>query len=71
MGTSLRAQGYDNWYKVKAVKIGDGVAVTADDITEHRKAEQEMLRIKDELAQRVTDKYHRIINSMDEGFLHY
>ncbi len=62
------AKGYDNYYKVKAVKIGDGVAVTADDITAQKKAEQEMLRIKDELAQRVTDKYHRIINSMDEGF---
>ena len=62
------SQGYDNWYKVKAVKIGDGVAVTADDITEQKKAEQEMMRIKDELAQRVTDKYQRIINSMDEGF---
>ena len=62
------AQGYDNWYKVKAVKIGDGIAVTADDITERKKAEQEMLRIKDELAQRATDKYYRIINSIDEGF---
>lgn len=62
------AKGYDNWYKVKAVKIGDGIAVTADDITERKKAEQEMLRIKDELAQRATDKYHRIINSIDEGF---
>lgn len=62
------AKGYDNWYKVKAVKIGDGVAVTADDITERKKAEQEMLRIKEELAQRATDKYHRIINSIDEGF---
>ena len=62
------SKGYDNWYKVKAVKIGDGVAVTADDITERKKAEQEMLRIKEELAQRATDKYHRIINSIDEGF---
>lgn len=62
------SKGYDNWYKVKAVKIGDGVAVTADDITEQKKAEQEMMRIKDELAQRATDKYHRIINSIDEGF---
>lgn len=62
------AKGYDNWYKVKAVKIGDGVSVTADDITEDKKAEQEMLRIKDELAKRATDKYYRIINSIDEGF---
>ena len=62
------SKGYDNWYKVKAVKIGDGVSVTADDITEYKKAEQEMIRIKDELAQRATDKYHRIIDSIDEGF---
>lgn len=62
------SKGYDNWYKVKAVKIGDGVAVTADDITEQKKAAEEMLRIKDELAKRVTDKYHRIINFLDEGF---
>jgi PAS domain-containing protein len=61
-------EGYHNWYKVKAVKIGDGVALTADDITEQKLAEQEMLRIKDALAQRATDKYHRIIESMDEGF---
>jgi PAS domain-containing protein len=61
-------KGYDKWYKVKAVKIGDGVAVTADDITEQKMAEQNILRMKDELAQRITDKYHRIIESMDEGF---
>ncbi|AEV99527.1 hypothetical protein A4D02_27180 [Niastella koreensis] len=60
--------GYNNWYKVKAVKMGDGVAVTADDITEQKMTTQEMLRMKDELAQRITDKYHRIIESMDEGF---
>lgn len=62
------SKGYDNWYRVKAVKIGDGVAVTADDITEQKKAAEELLRIKDELAKRVTDKYHRIINCLDEGF---
>ncbi len=62
------SEGYNNWYKVKAVKIGDGIAVTADDITEQKMAEEEILRIKDALAQRATDKYHRIIESMDEGF---
>ena len=62
------SEGYHNWYRVKAVKMGDGVAVTADDITEQKLAEQEMLRIKDALAQRATDKYHRIIESMDEAF---
>jgi PAS domain-containing protein len=60
--------GYNHWYHLKAVKVGDGVAVTGDDITEQKKAEQEMLSIKDALTQRATDKYHRIIESMDEGF---
>jgi PAS domain-containing protein len=60
--------GHHHWYKVKAVKIGDGIAVTSDDITEQKIAEQEMMRIKDALAQRATDKYHRIIESMDEAF---
>lgn len=62
------SESYNNWYKVKGVKIGDGVAITADDITEQKIAEQEILRIKDELAQRAADKYYRIINSIDEGF---
>ena len=33
-----------------------------------KKAEEEVLALKDQLAQRATDKYHDLFNSIDEGF---
>jgi PAS domain S-box-containing protein len=44
------------------------VAVVFRDITERKEAEQVVLRLKDELAQKATDKYLSIFNSIDEGF---
>lgn len=38
------------------------------DITEQRLAEEELLRIKDELAQQANDKYLSLFNSIDEAF---
>ncbi|GAB3637946.1 hypothetical protein GCM10027422_35360 [Hymenobacter arcticus] len=38
------------------------------DVTEREQAAQELLRLKDELAQRATDDYATLYNSMDEGF---
>lgn len=39
-----------------------------EDITEQKKSELEILRLKDELAQRATNKYLSLFNSIDEGF---
>ncbi len=58
----------DNWFDISAVKMGDGFLLTFNDITEQKEAEQELLQLKEELAQRAEDKYRKIINSMDEGF---
>ena len=44
------------------------IAVVFRDITERKKSEQEVLRLKDELTQRATDKYLSIFNAIDEGF---
>jgi len=44
------------------------VAVVFRDITERKKSEQEVLKLKDELTQKATDKYLSIFNSIDEGF---
>ncbi len=41
---------------------------TARDITELKKAEQEVIRLKDEVAQRAEDRYQVLFNSIDEGF---
>lgn len=44
------------------------VLSTARDITDIRKAEHDVLSLKEELAQRATDRYLELFNSIDEGF---
>lgn len=41
----------------------------ARDISPIKKAEEEILGLKDEIAQKVTDKYLTLFNTMEEGFL--
>lgn len=73
-GESLRVQRYyphehyHHWFDVSAVKNGDGFIMTFHDITEQKKAEQELLQTKELLARRATERYQNVINSMDEGF---
>jgi PAS domain S-box-containing protein len=38
------------------------------DVTASKQAEQEALRLRDELAQRAIDKYHALFYAMDQGF---
>lgn len=42
---------------------------TLQDITDLKQTEEELIRIKDELAQRTADKYLTLFNSIDEGFV--
>lgn len=49
-------------------ETGRRVAVVFRDITERKKAEQEVLKLKDELTQKARDKYLSIFNAIDEGF---
>ncbi|HEY9734748.1 MAG TPA: PAS domain-containing protein, partial [Trichocoleus sp.] len=51
--------GCDHWFDVSAVKNGDGVITTFLDMTAQKKAEQNLMRVKDELTQWATDKYLR------------
>jgi signal transduction histidine kinase/PAS domain-containing protein len=68
---SFDYQHNQTWYHQTHVKLGDGFLLTAVDITESKKAEVELLRLKDEIAQRATDKYYSIFNSIEEGFCIY
>lgn len=43
------------------------VVHTWEDITESKEAELEMLRLKDEIVQKATDRYESLFNSIDEG----
>lgn len=58
----------DIWMDVSAVKNGDGFIMTFHDITEQKKKEQELVALKEKLAQKTTDKYKKILNSLDEGY---
>jgi len=44
------------------------VLAIARDITELKKAQDELIALKDELARKATDKYQTLFNSIDEGF---
>ncbi|SOC81053.1 PAS domain S-box-containing protein [Salinimicrobium sediminis] len=61
-------EGFQNWFHFRVIKLNHLLLATAEDITERKKGEQELIQLKEELAQHATDKYKKIINSMDEGF---
>lgn len=64
-GIPLRTQNhynhenFDHWFDVSAIKNGDGFIMTYHDITEQKKAEQELLNLKDQLAKRVDESEYR------------
>ncbi|WP_161890766.1 PAS domain-containing protein [Pontibacter russatus] len=59
---------FEGWFYQSTVKLHDGVATITTDITERKEAEREILHLKDEVAQRATDRYYTLFNSIDEGF---
>ncbi|WP_022822643.1 PAS domain S-box protein [Hymenobacter norwichensis] len=63
-----RHEQFNGWFFQSTVKLGDGVTTTTHDITSRKQAEQEILRLKEEIAQQTTDKYRALFNSIDEGF---
>lgn len=57
-----------SWWYVLATKLNDGCIVLFTDITSEKKAESEILRMKDEKAEIATDKYLSLFNNMNQGF---
>lgn len=60
---------FNGWFYQSTVKLNDGIATTTRDITARKKAEQEVLLLKDKIAQKATDKYYTIFNSIDKGLV--
>ncbi|HEY0356392.1 MAG TPA: PAS domain S-box protein, partial [Flavisolibacter sp.] len=56
------------WIYLSITVTNEGVIMLFYDITETKKAAQELLKIKDLLAQRATDKYLTLFNSINQGF---
>jgi len=44
------------------------VLMLGQDVTRRKRSEQEVLELKDEVAQQAEGKYHTLFNSMDEGY---
>ncbi|TGE05385.1 PAS domain-containing protein [Hymenobacter fodinae] len=70
----IRADGSVGWVYSRAVPVLDAQGQilewlgTAKDITSRKQAEQELLLLKDEIAQRAQDNYRALFNVIDEGF---
>ncbi|SIT83409.1 PAS domain S-box protein [Pontibacter indicus] len=61
--------GLNRWILISNARLdAERLVHVWDDITEQKENEQEVLRLKDEVAQQATDKYHNLFNSMDEGY---
>ncbi|MFD2245035.1 PAS domain-containing sensor histidine kinase [Pontibacter ruber] len=58
---------FDGWFNQSVVKLEDGVATTTTDISDRKEKEQEILRLKDEVALRATDKYYALFDTIEEG----
>lgn len=73
----IRRNGEVRWvnHEWESIAGEDGsvnrVTGIVQDITEQKKAEEEIFRLKDEIAKKATDKYYSILNSIDEGFCIY
>ncbi|RPD48677.1 PAS domain S-box protein [Hymenobacter sediminis] len=62
-----RHEQFDGWFYQSTVKLGDGVATTTHDMTSRKQAQEEILRLKEEIVQHVQDRYYSLFHTMDEG----
>lgn len=60
--------GSNRWILISNARLDSERLVHVwDDITEQKEKEQEVLRLKEEIAQRATDKYHTLFDAIEEG----
>ncbi|MDU0369115.1 PAS domain-containing protein [Hymenobacter endophyticus] len=57
------------WFAITNTPLdGERLVHTWEDVTERQQAQQQILQLQQKLAQHVTDKYHALFQSMDQGF---
>jgi two-component system CheB/CheR fusion protein len=59
---------FDGWFLQAAVKLGDGVATTTKDITAWKRSQEELLRLRDEIAQAGLQENERRFHALAEEF---
>lgn len=61
--------GIGGWFILSVAPLGDDRVVQSwEDINELKRKEEEVITLKEELAQRAEDKYKTLFNSINEGF---
>ncbi|MCA8832556.1 PAS domain S-box protein [Hymenobacter pini] len=58
---------FAGWFHQTLVKLGDGFVMNTVEITERKQAQEEILRLKEELAQQASDRYYSLFATMNEG----
>ncbi|WP_354579120.1 PAS domain-containing protein [Hymenobacter sp. UYP22] len=57
------------WFAITNAPLdGEQLVHTWEDVTERQQAQQQILQLKEALAQHVTDKYQALFHSMNQGF---
>jgi PAS domain S-box-containing protein len=59
---------FNDWFYQSVVKLDDGVAITAINITEKKYKDLEFVKLKEELQKKAVDRYNTLFNSIDQGF---
>ncbi|WP_247654227.1 MULTISPECIES: PAS domain-containing protein [Microvirga] len=63
---------FDGWFYQSVVKLGDGVATTTKEITEWKKAQEEVVRLRDAVAQaklrESEEKYRSLFETLGQGY---
>ena len=57
----------NGWFCITVTQLDDGVVLTTEEITSRKRAEQELLRLKEELAQQATQRYRELFESIEQG----
>ncbi|MDJ1470771.1 PAS domain-containing protein [Cytophagaceae bacterium DM2B3-1] len=61
-------QGFECWFRLVTVKLGDGLVTSSEDITERKKSELKLSQILEAQTQQMQDKYYSLFNSISDGF---
>ncbi len=57
-----------SWISLSATPTPTGCIVVFHDVDKGKKAEQEIIRLKEEIAKEASDKYNTLFTSIDQGF---
>jgi PAS domain S-box-containing protein len=59
---------FNNWFYHSIVKLDDGVALTAVDITEQKQKEFELIKLREDLQKKSDERFNALFNSIEQGY---